>query len=300
MSNFEVSVAGRYKLVAHKLDGSSRDVTPWFNNLILDGGLEKMASAGTMNKCRVGTGTAQPTVGDTALAAQLAEADIHTSTDGYDSVNNLYAFRRITYRFAVGTATGNISEVGVGWSDGGNGLFSRSRIKDSGGNDTTITILSDEILDVIYEFRIYRPTADASVTFSISGTSYSGTLRAANFGSWRPTILSQYGILGQGSTSYLVQGWGSDAVIAPVTGQPSGTMNLGGVYAVPVGSYVTNSRERLFRATVGLDTTTTALKAFIFYSPAGIYQLVLSTTIPKNSTNKLTLDYKLTWARKTL
>jgi hypothetical protein len=298
-NNFNVGVAGRYKLVAHKLDGSSRELTPWFNNLILDGGLEAMAVRGTMNKCRVGTGNSTPVVGQTALDAELAEADIHTSTDGYDSATNLYAFRRITYRFPVGAATGNLSEVGVGWRDGSIvGLFSRSRIKDGNGNDTTITVLSDEVLDVIYEFRIYRPTADAAVNVSISGTTYECSIRAANFGSWRPTILSQFGILGQGSTSFLVQGWTTDATLGTITGEPSGTQNFSGVYSVPVGSYATNSGERVFRATVGLDTATTPIKALIFYSPAGIYQMLLTTPIPKDSTNKLTLDYKLTWARR--
>lgn len=299
MSNdFQTQVAGRYKLVAHKLDGTSRDLTPWFDNLILDAGLERMASGGTMAKCRVGTGTTQPAVGQTALVAQVAEGDFLSYTSGYESVNDTYGWIRITYRFPVGTAAGNLSEVGVGWSDGGVGLFSRSRIKDANGNDTTITVLSDEILDVFYEFRMYRPASDASSTVSISGTNYSCTVRAANMSSWNPWILSQMGVLGQGSQSYLVQGWTTGATLGPVTGQPSGTMNMGGVYSSPVGSYVTNSRERTFRATIGLSSASTPIAALIFYSPMGVYQMRLSPAVPKDSTNRLTFDYKLTWARR--
>ena len=297
-NNFQTQVAGRYKLVAHKLDGTSREVTPWFDNLILDGGLERLAVGVTMNQCRVGTGTTQPAVGQTALVAQVASAGVQSSTTGYESATNTYGWLRNVYRFAAGAAAGNLSEVGVGWSDGVTGLFSRSRIKDGNGNDTTITILPEEILDVYYEFRLYRPAADANTVVNISGTNYTCTVRAANMASWSPSILSNLGVLGQGSQSHLVQGWAAGAALGPVTGQPSGEMNLGGVYSTPVGSYSTNSRERQFSTAIGLSNATTPISALIFYSPIGIYQMALSPSVPKSSTNVLTFNYKLTWARR--
>ena len=287
-------VAGRFRLTATRPDGTVRVLADWFDNLITDGGLNRLGTGAVAEKCRVGSGNTTPANGDTALVTQVAEADIYSFTDGYDSVGNLYGYRRNVYRFSTGSAAGNLSEVGVGWAGGA--LFSRALIKDGGGAPTTITVLADEILDVVYELRIYRPSADVDTGITISGVSYTCTVRAANMGSWRPNTLMQYGAGGDGNQ--LVQGWGTDAALGAVTGQPSGTMNVGGVYAVTQGSYSSGSYQRAFRVVVGIASGTSAIKALIFYTPCGIYQMLVAPNIPKDATNRLTLDFNISWARR--
>lgn len=292
-TTFTAGVAGRYKFIAHKPDGSSRDLTDWFDNLITDGGLERMGTGGTTEKCRVGSGNTTPNNTDTALVAQVAEADIYSYTEGADTDTNLYAWRRIVYRFAVGAAAGNLSEVGVGWAGGA--LFSRALIKDGVGNPTTITVLSDEILDVVYELRMYRPTSDLSANIDIAGVTYACTVRPANFSNWRCTELTQFGAMGNGNL--LVQGWGSDAALGAVTGQPTGTMVMGGVYATNDGAYIGGSKQRKLKVIASISDATSPIKALTFRTALGLYQMLVNPVIPKNNTNKLTLYYTLAWAR---
>lgn len=292
-TTFTAGVAGRYKLIARKEDDSSRDLTDWFENLITDGGLERMGTGGITEKCRVGSGNTTPNNTDTALVAQVAEGDIQSYTEGYDSATNLYCWRRIVYRFATGVAAGNLSEVGVGWAGGD--LFSRALIKDGSGNPTTITVLSDEILDVVYELRMYRPTSDLSVNIDIAGVTYACTVRPANFANWRCTELTQFGAMGNGNL--LVQGWTTGATLGAITDQPSGTMNMGGVHATNDGAYVTNSKQRKLKVIASIDDCTSDIKALTFSTALGLYQMLVNPVIPKNSTNKLTLYFTLAWAR---
>lgn len=287
-------VAGRFKLTAIRPDGTERVLADWFDNLILDGGLDRMGVGAFAEKCRVGSGNTVPVNGDTALVAQVAEADPYSFTDGWDSGGTLYGYKRTVYRFSTGSAAGNLSEVGVGWAGGA--LFSRALIKDGGGAPTTITVLADEILDVTYELRIYRPTVDTNTNITISGTNYTCTVRAANMGSWRPNTLMNYGAGGDGNQ--LVQGWGNDAALGSVTAQPSGTMNVGGVYATPVGSYANGSYQRAYKAIVSIADGSTPIKAMIFYTPCGIYQMLVAPNIPKDATNRLTFNFNISWARR--
>lgn len=293
METLTTGVSGRYKFVAHKPDGTSRDLTDWFDNLITNVGLDRMGVGGFADKCRVGTGSTAPVNSNTALEAQVGEADIHSATEGYDAATNLYGWRRVTYRFPAGTTTGNLSEVGVGWSGGA--LFSRALIKDGGGNPVTITVLADEMLDVVYELRMYRPTSDASVNIDISGTNYACTIRAANISVWRPTTAMQYGA---GGVNNLVQGWGADAALDAITGQPTGTNNLGGVYAVADGAYVDGSYQRNMKVVVNAGDCATPLKGFVFVTAMGVFQMLTNNPIPKSASNKLTLNFRTAWARR--
>ena len=75
-----------------------------------------------------------------------------------------YRWAKVTWRFGQGVAAGNISEVGLGW--GNSNLWNRALIKDANGNPTTITVLSDEYLDVVSEIRDY-PTLSSSGSFNL-------------------------------------------------------------------------------------------------------------------------------------
>jgi hypothetical protein len=59
-------------------------------------------------------------------------------------------------------------------------LFSRSLIKDHDGEPTTIKMLDDEYLDVVYELTITHQAVDVPFSFVSNGETYSGVVRAAN------------------------------------------------------------------------------------------------------------------------
>ena len=162
-----------------------------FDNLILDAGLNRLGTGGVANCCQVGTGTSAPAVTDTTLQAYL----VGTSTIQADSAQSYvagppaYVTMSRTFRFGTGVAAGNLTEVGVGWATASGSLFSRARIVDGGGSPTTISVLSDETLDVVYTLRAYVP-ADATGSVTLAGTSYGYTMRWAGVGSTIPNLNS--------------------------------------------------------------------------------------------------------------
>ncbi|RKG55236.1 hypothetical protein D7V64_02675 [Acinetobacter cumulans] len=156
-----MKVGARFKLASYKADGSASNETPWSNNLVLNSGLARMSSGTWIDRCVVGSGNSQPIPEQVALDNFLAKtATITNSVPIISTTAPYYYGVRVTWRFAEGVAAGNISEVGLGWGD--NNLWNRALIKDTSGSPATITVLSDEYLDVISEVRLYPSSGNAS------------------------------------------------------------------------------------------------------------------------------------------
>ena len=155
----ETQCAGWFKIEATRPDGTRRVLADWFPNLILNGGLDRMgANPDYLSWCQVGSGSTAPVAAQTALVNRIAGTSTQqNNVSGAQASAPYYGWYRRTYRFAQGVAAGNLSEVGVGWATSGS-LFSRALILDGGGSPTTITVLSDEVLDVTYELRRYPGT----------------------------------------------------------------------------------------------------------------------------------------------
>ena len=157
----KLKVYGEYEFRVHKATGEHvrTVVVP---NLITTAGLNKWV--GSQEACRnyifIGTGTTPPTFSDTqmgvyktykAVGSPLSE----TNSGAPDYITTLTSYTR----FAVGTATGNITEVGIGWITDfasvpdNHRVFSRALIQDVDGDPVTITVLADESLDVYYRLR---------------------------------------------------------------------------------------------------------------------------------------------------
>lgn len=295
MKEFKAGLAGLYKIEAVKAGGERRLLLDWFDNLILDAGLNRLGSGGAFNRCMVGTSAAAVLPSQTALSTQIASTTtIEASTSGVN-IGSGYAWARRTFRFAVGTATGNIAEVGVGWST--TECFSRALTVDGNGTPVTISVLPDEFLDVTYELRLHWPTADISVNGFISATQHAVVTRAAQVGSWTLATLIE-----NGSRSDLVPpgqatSFGAGAlgdVTLDAGGTPLNSINM--TYA---SGYVNNSLERNYRATFGLPNGDADISNFRMTTPFGIFKSSFSPVIAKRSTNSLTLDYKVSWARQT-
>ena len=187
------SVGARFKLVARK--ASTEEITretEWFKNIVLDAGLNRMSVGTWIDRVRVGSGNSTPVATQTQLDNTIASTT--TVLSGSDSISKqtttspYYVAAKRTYRFDEGVAAGNISEVGCGWGTGLD-LWNRALVKDLNGNPTTITVLSDEFLDVIVEVRYY-PTQSFSGRFNllnktgqiVSSHSYTGIPQFAENG----------------------------------------------------------------------------------------------------------------------
>ncbi|WP_180155257.1 hypothetical protein [Acinetobacter sp. YH12045] len=160
-------VGARFKLIAHNGDGVPIRESEWFDNLVLNTGLDRMSVGTWIDRCCVGTGNSTPTPAQTNLdsfVASTTTSQVNSiDTSDISSAPPYFAAKR-TWRFDAGVAAGNISEVGMGWTD--TDLWNRALIQDINGNPTTITVLSDEYLDVVSEIRVY-PSETISGSFDL-------------------------------------------------------------------------------------------------------------------------------------
>lgn len=290
-------VAGYWRLSAIRPDGRRRPLTDWFPNLIVNNGLNSIGtSTAWLGTCAVGTGNTAPNVTDTQLQALTATTSaVQNSIASTQSSPPYYGARTNTYRFAQGTAQGNLSEIGVGIVQ--DSLFSRALILDGSGNPTTITVLPDEALDATYQLRNYPPLSDVTGIVTIGGVNYNYTLRAAlvTGGNWSP---QPAGDIGGCNSIFIYEGGIND-----ITSSPSGS-NAG--LSIVVSGYSNNSNQRDTVGTADLNTgnfptgVSAMLALFGSQGSLGAVQIGFSTPIPKDGTKVLTLGVRQSWARKTL
>lgn len=276
--------------------GKSRDLGSVSDspNMIVRGGLNAVGGSDSLLRtCIVGTDSKTVSIEDTALGGQVATTTtVQSETNGAQSSAPYFRWFRRTFRFAQGAAAGNLAEVGIRTSAGI--LFSRALIVDSAGESTTLTILSDEYLDVTYELRTYSDIIDKVQQTSANGQQYTATLRAANVTS--ASSYQEYGIahsLNSGSTYHTFY----NGAIGAITSNPSGESYTHGRSLR--GSYVDNSYLRTFIFSAGLNNAnlTGGIKSLYLVTSQGNFQVEFSPPLPKNNYMILTVDLTVQWSR---
>lgn len=339
--NFKLK--GRYRLDVFKQDdegneipGSRREVD-WFDNLITNYGLDNIGIRPNKScrGCQVGSGSTAPNFTDTALASRVGSSvNRFSTTSGRDYTDplNRFMWRRRVYRFVPGTATGNITEVGVCFGDNDSAttggalsptapLFSRALILDGGGSPVTITVAADETLDVTYEERVYIPdNVDVTGVLTFDGVSTNWTLRncevndnpgSANTGGWALSV-NDLGFTfehrqssGFGENQAYV---GASSAIVAETGEPTGTeRGLGGGTegSVTTAVYVSGN----FYVDITHSWGLAAAGAGTINDPNGVgaarfvtdldcsFQVGFSPRIAKTADKILSYTLRLSWAR---
>lgn len=310
----EMGVEGYYNMVVR--DAKTLEVkreTGWFKNIITNIGLDRMSgNDGTSSFVNgfmsggiaVGTGTNEPLPTDTTLQARKATtASILSTSYPYSGVVPYWSGIRRTWRFAQGVAAGNLTEVGL-WLDNASPwrLGSRSLIKDASGNPTTLTVLSNEVLDVMYECRVYAQVGDVvSGPISILYTNYTFTMRACNCaGGYYYNLIRE---LAGGATygysqSYRVRTW--TGPIGVVTGQPSGVAIDTGVVTT-IANYSMGSYKRVHTFTLSTAQGNHTIRSIQFLepnTPVAQWQFELDPPFVKDSTKTLTISVEFSWARR--
>jgi hypothetical protein len=301
-------LAGRYRMVVR--DAQTHNIvreTDWFDNLIVDAGLNRIgvSSVASIERAYIGTGTTTPAVGDTTLAAQSATSSVAAPATAASNSGSPDYITTTTYgyRFNAGTLNGNYTEVGVGWTSPS--IFSRALILDGGGSPTTITVTSSQYLDVYYQIRIVPDLAVYTTSVVIGGVTYSVQRKPAGVGSvnaWRfanngatlfvpVSTLTSYGL-----TVY-------SGTLGAVTGTPSGTQgsnSASGSVGV-LDAYSSNSFERTGTISVGLNDDNIVggggFKSMILGSNYCVYQMEFDVNVPKTDTKIMSLSGKISWAR---
>lgn len=283
-------LAGQFRLTVWRADGSRRLVTPWLPNMVTDTGLNRLGTGAFLTHAYVGTGSVPPpAANDSALVGQVAvTSQILSQSAGASASAPYFGYRDLDFKFAVGTATGNLSEVGVGWDAG---LFSRALIVDQNGDPSTITVLASESLGLSYRLKNWAPTADLAFTATVAGQVRNCMARAAlaNSGS----ITAGWGISGTAAAASTLTAY--NGALAGVTGVPSGT-NAG--VTGTTGGYVSNNYEiglsGLWEPSVG--NLSGGISSFLVAtSGIGCYQIAVDPPIAKTSQNSLLAQFKVVW-----
>jgi hypothetical protein len=288
----------------NKFSGKIRYDTGFFPNQILTAGRNNMyTQANWLTHCHVGTSSTPPTAGDTQLGGfVVSTSTIVSTTDGTQGAAPYFGWKRKTFRFAVGAGHGgnNLSEAGVGWAGSGSTLVSRALIIDPITQlPTTITPLTDEILDITYEMRYYPPLIDASNSVTLDGVNYDTLTRASIVTSevWSDNIGSRIGY--RSGPNY----WAAyDGSIGSITTAPSGTLAdiSGGSLANE--AYINNSYEIVMVATCGPGgwNLGSGIRCLTLWTTAGSYQTQFTsnpggTTIPKDTNYQMIMKWTLGW-----
>lgn len=258
--------AGKYEFIVSEGARGTLKLAE-MNNIITDIGLDRIGVGGIGQWCAVGTGNKEPEFGDTTLVAAVAETEtIQARTTFYEPGPPPRSAVRKTFRFAKGRAAGVLSEVGVGWKQNINGvntlrLWSRALIKDEDGEPLSITILDDEVLDVIYTLYLYMDTSDDVKEFVYKGVNRLATTRVSNItGSAHMDSILHYGLPRMASTSYnTITFGGANSVLNDIYKNPtfSPAQNSGLYGGGSLGPYVEGTHRREITYKVG-DTYNTS------------------------------------------
>jgi hypothetical protein len=274
-------------------------------NKLLTAGLNVLATqSGWMSYCQVGSGLNQPLASDTALQTHVAgTSTIQDDNYGAQASVPYFGWRRRTYRFAQGVAAGNLNEVGIGWATSGAALICRHRTVNTDNEETTITVLSDEYLDVTYELRYYPPLVDVAGTITLDGTVYDTITRASQVTSaaeWGERIGDLMGQYSNSSSDW--NAW--DGEIGTITQAPSGTSVACDNANQANETYQNNSFEIVMVCNTGPSgwNVSGGIRSIRIKSTAGNYQTRFGAQgggdekIPKNSSYTMQLKWTLSWA----
>lgn len=293
------TLRGRYKMEAVDMFGNRRLLADWFDNLITNTGLDALVNSNPFSFCCVGSGNTAPANTNTALVSLIAStSNVTVNTNSNSGSSPYFGTMTKVYRFAIGTATGNLSEVGVG--NTATTLSSRALILDGVGNPTTITVLSTEALDVTYQVLFYAPLTDVTGTIVINSISYAYVMRAAlaSSGSWSGMAAFNSDRMGL-STVGLYNG-----SIGTITGQPTGSNTSVNTGNMTYPAYVSGN---FFQDTIvswGLtegNLAGGASAALLTYGrnvgSMGLFQMSFTPALPKDASHTMTLTFRQSWNR---
>lgn len=309
----KVGLQGEYRIEVRGGDGQIRQETDWFDNLILNQGLDRLGTSGTVkfNRAVVGTGTIAPDETQIALQAQIAASA--TSTSPISSTNSgapLYETQLVySYAFTQGAVVGNISEIGVAWDT--TNLFSRALIVDGGGSPISITLTAIDQLTVYYRLTLRPTLTDTTGVVDISGTPYNYTARAAQVGSFFTSPGSLFGGTDSNLSSFSTcgasgsTGWwgvrGTGSTLGSITGSITGGTQVGGSSSSTFSSYTpgTYYRDSTLSLPIASGNASGGIVTLWSYwsSTDAQYQWQFSPAIPKDNTKILTLTFRFGWSR---
>lgn len=305
----QTEIHALFKLVSYDPEtNTSKELTDWFPNLVLNTGLDQMSKGVHINRVCVGSGNSIPVetqarldffVASTSTYNSSAKASSQTVTMPY------YHSSQFTFRFGQGVAAGNLSEIGLGWSN--TELWNRALILDSNGNPTTITVLSNEFLDVAVEIRVYPKLTDTVMQFNLRDNKnnitsvHTATIRpnfrstiTANFFANKVRIGTSSPVSAPGTLSV----YPSSSIIGDMLTNITGGATSGAASSVE--SQDTYPTTRSTRASFTSAITQSGEHSILLIpTTLSTYKVLIEPPIPKNNTETLKHSFVLSWDRYT-
>lgn len=311
-----VGIAGEFRCVVKRADGSVKEDTGYQRNLILNQGLDFFGGEkGTdmMQLCQVGEGNATPVATQTALISYKAQVSGAASSMDYsyaDDGSGFYKCNRVVKFTFSSLGNANISEVGLASNNAGTPyLCTRALLKDTLGDTTTITVLTGEVLEIYYKLWKVVSIADSSYAVTMSdgkggSIAYTARTRLAKVGDlrWGDGIgkalnTDRYGLLTTESES---------TVITSIPGNAGGA-NTAATVSVP--DYVNGTYKRVVTYNFGVSDANLNIRNLLSFmsNPAYVNNLIYfqirygatsgDTAIPKTDLQKLELPLEYSWGR---
>lgn len=308
-----MGVAGEFRVVVKRADGSTKIDTGYQKNLILNQGLDFFGGGKgdrLAEYCFIGGGNSQPIQTQNSLDTPVGFARklSFTSQTAYNSADgNLYK-TNVTGRFDFSNLNNvNIAEIGLASkapSLSDYYLCTRALIKDSKGLPTTITVLPGELLSVYYKiwfvFDLTDKTGAINLLDGVGGKiALNYKTRPAAVGSSQYYsdfhLLSPVDIL----TAY------NDSIHASASdlnaSNTSGNWGVKCTRSTP-SPYITGSYKRNIEALFDINTANQLIRKINVITTMGSYQIRFGSVaddspINKTSTQTLTIPIEFSWGR---
>lgn len=294
-----------FKVEKFRSDGAVTYKGPWFHNVILDVGLDLFASNDLyemISRCNVGTGSSTPAPGQSGLDSYLATSNTTYSITHYTTnTDPLFFGKQETIEFAIGSCTGNLTEVGLSHEENAE-YFNRQLFKDESDNPITITVESDEGLRVTFDVRMYSVLEREVLypgSFDLSGTTinFDQQINHEIFNYYSDSIYSA--TLHRHFNGGNVRGWIDDGSSAYIGTDKEGTRNSSQTAA----SYLAGNFYRDTELVWAPDDFAGDInRIMIGFNGSGASEAVLSTflldsTVSVLDTEELVLNIRRSWGR---
>lgn len=326
-----VGIAGEFRCVVTKADGTIKTDTKYQRNLILNQGLDFFGGgkgSAANQACVIGAGNTIPAINQNSLAnvVSIAVGTNATFDTSYSpNPDNLYKmWSQNRYRFE-GLDNVNISEVGLvsstvagvsyGITTSNYYLTTRALIKDALGNPTSITILLGETLDIYYKLhKVVSVLEQSYIVNMLDGVGgsvpYNVVIKPAHVGqsTWESGLTSAAGSLSNTASPINF----TNTELVDVVSYPAAGATLGGDAIWKDSAYVTGTYKKVFTLAVPLDALNNfPFKIVSFFPYPGAATLGYSflpfqarfgrvsddAPITKTNKEKLDMPFEVSWGR---
>lgn len=295
-----LALQGKYLLVKRKAGTGKITQTLEFSNLITNAGLDRFGVGNPISFICLGTSSSTPTNTDTVLGAGLAASTTSAPKIAPEAPSVSNGYKRTViygYRFSSGVAVGNLTEIGAGWGTFPSDyiLFSRALIKDGSGNPTTLTVLSDETLDVYYTVFHQPDLTDHEYDVTLNGVLTHVTGRPYNVsGSVSAGLVPRVTAL-----SWMRL---HDSGLAAITNSPPQGIPSP-ILSTSFSTYINSEYKRQSTWNVPLNSGNGNIKLISLYTQGSNnldfpgYQFLLDPVITKTSSDIMTVTVEFSWGR---